>query len=72
MCIYVIGARISHLFFFFFKSFSFFRAAPTAYGSTQARGRIGATDAGLHHSHSDAGSESCLRPTPQLMATPNP
>ena len=29
--------------------FFFFRAAPTAYGSLQARGRIGASAAGLHH-----------------------
>ena len=38
--------------FFFF--FGLFRATPTAYGSTQ--GRIRATAAGLHHSHSNAGS----------------
>ena len=28
-----------------------------AYVSSQARGRIGATALGLHHSHSNAGSE---------------
>ena len=39
-----------------------------AYGGPQARGQTGATAAGLHHSN--AGSELCLRPTPQLMATP--
>ena len=49
----------------------FFRAASTAYGSSQARGHIGAVAAGLHHSHSNAGSEPRLRPTPQLMATPD-
>ena len=32
-----------------------FRAVPTAYGSSQARGRIGAVAAGLHQSHSYAG-----------------
>ena len=32
----------------------FFRAAPVAYGGCQARGRIGAAAAGLHHSHSNA------------------
>ena len=37
--------------------FSFlFRAAPGAYGSSQARGWIGAAAAGLGHSHSNAGS----------------
>ena len=37
------------LFLFFFLPF---RAAPVAYGGSQARGRIGATAAGLGHSHS--------------------
>ena len=31
-------------------------------------GLIGATAAGLRQSHSNAGSEPCLRPTPQLTA----
>ena len=30
--------------------FFFFRAAPSSYGDSQARGRIGAVAAGLHHS----------------------
>ena len=30
------------------------RAPPAAYSSSQARGQIGATAAGLHHSHSNA------------------
>ena len=45
---------------------------PTAYGSSLARGRIGATAASLHHSHSNTGSEPCLQPTPQLTATLDP
>ena len=32
------------------------KAAPVAYGSSQARGRIGAAAAGLYHSHSNVGS----------------
>ena len=44
---------------------SLFRATPVAYGSYQARGRIGAAAASLQHSHSNAGSELCLQPTPQ-------
>ena len=44
---------------FFFSFFYLFRATPAAYGSSQARGRIGAAAAGLHHSHSNNGS-SCL------------
>ena len=55
-------------FFFFFL----FRAALTAYGSSQARGLIGATAAGLHHSHRNARSELRLQRTPQLTATPDP
>ena len=34
-----------------------FRATPTTYESSQARGLIGAAAAGLHHSNSNAGSE---------------
>ena len=45
----------SFLSFFFF--FFYFRAAPAAYGGLQARGPIRAIDAGLHHSHSNSGSE---------------
>ena len=57
---------------FFVCLFLLFRAAPSTHGGSQARGLIGATTAGLHHSHSSARSELHLRPTPQLMATPNP
>ena len=35
----------------------FFRAKPAAYGSSQARGQIGAIAAGLNHSHSNLGLE---------------
>ena len=55
-------------FFFFFS----FRAALAAYVSSQARGLIRATAAGLHHSHSNAGSQLHLRPIPQLTAMPDP
>ena len=54
--------------FFFF--FCLFRAALTAHGHSQARDQIGA--AGLHHSHSHAGSDPCLQPTPQVTATLDP
>ena len=63
----VIGLLFIVLFLFLFL---LFRAAPSAYGGSQARGQIGAAAASLHHSHSHAGSEPHLRPTPQLMATP--
>ena len=33
----------------YYYHYLLFRAAPKAYGSSQARGRIGATAAGLHH-----------------------
>ena len=48
----------------------FFRASPAAYGSSQARGHIRAAAASLRHSHSNAGSELHLWPTPQFTATP--
>ena len=64
---------------FFFLSFVFFVvvivaiswAAPVAYGGSQARGRIGAVATSLRQSHSNAGSEPRLQPTPQLTATPD-
>ena len=73
-----------HLVFIFFLSFFFVFwsvvvvvvvaiswAAPAAYGGSQARGRIGAVATGLHQSHSNAGSEPRLQPTPQLTAMPD-
>ena len=51
---------------------AFFRAASAAYGSSQARGRIGATAASLYHSYSNTGSELHLRPTSQLSAMLDP
>ena len=58
-----------HSVFFFFCHF---RAAPLAYGVSQARGLIRAVSAGLHQSHSNARSELCLRPTSQLTAMLDP
>ena len=49
-----------------------FRAAPGAYGGSPARGQLRAVAAGLYHSHNSAGSEPHLRPTPQLVTTPDP
>ena len=49
LCGFVLG--LFFLFIFFFLLFAF-RAVPAAYGSSQARGQIGAAAAGLHHSHS--------------------
>ena len=58
-------------FLFFFVFLLFLWAAPMAYGSSQARGRIGGVATGLRQSHSNMGSEPHLQPTPQLMATPD-
>ena len=65
----VVVIIVTIMIFFFF---CLFRAAPMAYAGSQARGLIGATAAGLHHSHSNAGSKLCLRPTPELTAMPDP
>ena len=46
--------------------FAFSRAAPAAYGGSQARGLIRAVATGLRQSHSNMGSEPRLQPTPQL------
>ena len=58
--------------FFVFFFFCLFRATPDAYGGSQAMGLIGATAAGLGHSHSHTGSKPSLRPTPQRVAMPDP
>ena len=56
-------------------------AVPAVHRSSQAKGGIGAADAGLAtgtapqarpHSHSNAGSGPCLQPIPQLMAIQDP
>ena len=60
------GKEESKLFFCFF----FFRALPVAYVSSQARALIRAIAASLRHSN--VGSVQHLRPTPQLMAIPDP
>ena len=44
--------------------FCLFRAAPTAYGGSQARGPVGAVAAGLHNCHGNARSEPHLWHTP--------
>ena len=51
--------------------FCLLRATPMAYGESQARGPIGAVDTGLYRSYSNARSKPCLRPIPQLRATPD-
>jgi len=58
--------------FLFVFAFVFSRAAPVAYGGSQARGQITAIAAGLYHSHSNARSKAHLQPTPQLKAMPDP
>ena len=63
---------LSFFFLFLFFFFFFGGAVPVAYGSFQAWHLIGPVAAGLHCSHSNAGSELCLQPTPQLMAMPDP
>ena len=50
--------------------FFFFRAAPVAYGSSQARGLIRA--AADSHGHCNTGSKPRLQPTPELSATLDP
>ena len=58
--------------FFVFLSFFFPRAAPKAYGGSQARDLIRAIATSPRHSHSNTRSNPHLRPTPQLTATLDP
>ena len=69
ICRYVKQLIFNLIYLFnFFVFFFFFRATPTVYGGSQARGQTGAGAASLYHSHSNMGSEPRLRPTPQLAA----
>ena len=67
---------IAKIYLLYFLHFFFFfgplRATPSAYGGSQAKRRIRAAAAALGHSHSNDRSEPHLRPTPQLMAMPDP
>ena len=60
-----IDAKILNKILFIYLIF-LFRAAPVAYGSSQARGWI--TAAAISLGHSNARSVPYLRPTPQLLA----
>ena len=64
------GMALAALFIYLFTYL--FRAAPATYGNSQARSLRGATAAGLRHSYGNMGSKPLLRPTPELMATPDP
>ena len=70
--LFIIIAVFLFYLFIYFCLFAFSRATTSAYGGSQARGLIGAVAAVLHHSHSNARSEPCLRPTPQLTVMPDP
>ena len=63
---------VDYYYIYLFSLSAFSGAAPVAYGGFQARGQIRAEAAGLHHSHSNSGSQPRLQRTPQLTATPAP
>ena len=62
------------LFFFvlFCLSFCYFLGRSRGIWISQARGPNGPVATGPRQSHSNAGSEPCLRPSPQLTAMPDP
>ena len=66
----IINGSYHFLSFFFF--FGLYRAIPTAYGDSQARGLIGAVSTSICQSHSNMGSELHLQPTPQVTAMLDP
>ena len=64
------GCEVVPYFFFFLSFFFFLRAVPTAYGSSQVRGWIGAVASGLPHSHSEARSKPHRDLTPLFPVDP--
>ena len=69
ICIFLI---ISDVEFFLGVCVCVFRAASAAYGGSQARGRIRAVAAGLHHSHTKLLPRPSLQPTLQVTAMLDP
>ena len=63
LCYFSMPLRLRVRIFFFFGPF---RAAPVAYGSSQASSQIRPIAASLHHSHSNAGSERHPQPVHSL------
>ena len=53
-------SKIHCIYFYFYLFFCLcpFRAAPAVYGGSRVGGLIGAVAAGLHHSHSNARSQT--------------
>ena len=70
-CNAILAWFMLHLLTYLLNLFSRFRAIPMSYGSSQARGQIRDAISRLRHSHSNARSQPCLQPTPQLMAMPS-
>ena len=68
--------EIYFIFIYYYFFFCFLVLHPTeACGISQGRDQIGAVAAGLFyvsHSHSNAGSDLCLLPTPQLTTMLDP
>ena len=67
----LLGLPANFYSFFFFFFFFPLTTVPEACGRSQARDPVGATAAGLHHSHSNPRSELHLQPTLQLVAMPD-
>ena len=71
-CVWLLGSlkeEVVFIYLFIYHIFCLFRATPMVqYGNSQARGRIRAAAAGLHHSHGNVGSEPYLQPTPQVTS----
>ena len=70
--IYILFVLFCFLFFWFFLVFLPFLGPLPQHVGSQARGLIGAVATDLCQSHGNVGSEPSLRPTPQLMAKPDP
>ena len=62
----ILSSLALFIYLFIYLFICLFRAAASAHGGSQDRGLTGAGAVGLHHSHSNAGSE------PQLMAMLDP
>ena len=74
-CCTMTGTPVLYYYYYYYHYYYYyfaFQGCTSAYGRSQARGRIGVAAASLHHSHSNAGSEPSLQLTPQLTAMLHP
>ena len=69
---HIMNYNVLSIYYYVIFKISYFCLFRAAYGGSQAKGRIRATAASLHHSHSNTRCKPVLWPMPQFMAMLDP